>query len=120
MGVVLPYDEALASYDLGPSHPLKPERFTLAIGLMAEYGLISHPSDEPVGDRLRIIGVEPLTTDEIELIHTRDYVEVVMRASEDPATFVPSHGLGPGDTPAAHGIHEASMLVCASTTAALS
>ena len=37
MSVVLPYDEELASYDLGASHPLKPERFTLAIGLMAEY-----------------------------------------------------------------------------------
>ena len=120
MRVVMPYDERLASYDLGPQHPLKPERFTLAVELMERCGLIAGvPPLDVVGSRIHTIGLDGIERADLELVHEGRYIDAVMRASADPEAFRPSHGIGPGDTPGFHGIHEASALVCASTVTAL-
>jgi acetoin utilization protein AcuC len=120
MPIVMPYDERLASYDLGPQHPLQPERFTLAIDLMEAYGLFED-SERPdrTGPLMHRIALDDIERADIELIHDPSYVDAVVGASRDPHRFRSSHGIGPGDTPPFHGMHEASMLVCASTTTAL-
>lgn len=120
MPVVMPYDKRLASYDMGPQHPLKPERFTLAVSLMDACGLLAESGHEDIsGPLIHTLSPDDLGRDEIELVHSSAYVDAVTRASRDPQQSHASHGIGPGDTPAFHGMHEASMLVCASTTTAL-
>ena len=39
------FDPRMAEYDLGPMHPLKPERVTLAVDLMRAYGLLADDPD---------------------------------------------------------------------------
>jgi acetoin utilization protein AcuC len=101
-------------------HPLKPERFTLAVELMEASGLISDtpPAGVP-GPRMHVVPVDEIDRDDLELVHDSRYIDAVMAASREPAAFPPSHGIGPGDTPAFHRMHEASMLVCSSTTTGL-
>lgn len=124
MNVVVPYDPALESYDLGPHHPLRPERFSLAVSLMRAYGLLAKEGadDTTTGTstpRARVTRPNPATREQIELAHSPAYIDAVIEASAHPATFRPSHGIGPGDTPAAPGIHDAAALVCGATIAAL-
>jgi len=124
--VLLPFSEKLAAYDLGPSHPLRPERFTLAVDLMRAYGLLAEgpraeDSTDPGTDssRATVVDIEPVSREDLELVHDAAYIDTVLEASRDPWTFKTRRGIGPGDTPATHGIHEAAALVCASTTTAL-
>lgn len=107
--VALVWDDALAGYDLGPEHPLAPVRVELTVELVRAVGL--HELDH-------VDVVEPTTLDEAEVlrVHRPRFVEAVRRLSADPdATLDWSFGLGPGDTPAFAGMHDASLLVCAAT-----
>lgn len=115
----LVYDPAMAAYDLGPAHPLRPERFTLAIDLMRAYGLIAEKGDRAP---LNLIGPSsPLSENDLALVHDHAYIETVKEASANPSRFAwqTVRGIGPGDTPAATGMHEAAALVAAGTTEAL-
>jgi acetoin utilization protein AcuC len=113
----LVYNDAMAGYDLGSGHPLKPERFTLAVELMRAYGLLA----EEGGPVSSLDDIEPATDDELALVHDRAYLQIVRDASADPARFTwrTRRGIGPGDTPAAPGLHEASALIAGGTIAAL-
>lgn len=132
MDVLVPYSHEIALYDLGKQHPLKPERFTLAVELMEAYGILSREPQEPAEDSppvaasdaggpavARVVEPDRITRDDLELVHDPEYVDTVMRASSDPSHFVPQRGLGPGDTPAVAGIHDASLLVCGATARAV-
>ncbi|MDP2183092.1 MAG: acetoin utilization protein AcuC [Actinomycetota bacterium] len=124
MNVVLPYDPALEAYDLGPHHPLRPERFSLAVSLMRAYGLLAEDgatatTADASTPRAGVFAPRPATREQLELVHSPAYIDAVIEASAHPTTFRPRHGLGPGDTPAASGIHEAAALVCGATIAAL-
>ena len=120
MRVILPFTPKLASYDLGPEHPLKPERFMLAVSLMRAYGLLAEKdSASPPPNKATIVEPDDITRDDLELVHDPGYIDVVMQASADPDRFRPSRGIGPGDTPAATGLHEASLLVCGATARAV-
>ncbi len=121
MDACLVYAPELAHYDLGPSHPLRPERFTLAVELMEAYGLL--PADTagtgaavapevPVAPALDVVHPDPATDEDLLLVHDADYIATVKEASGHPNRFLfPRAGLGPGDTPAFAGVHEASALV---------
>lgn len=107
--VALVWDDALAGYDLGPDHPLAPIRVELTVDLVREVGLL---------DLGHVDVVAPGTLDEAEVlrVHRPRFVRAVQRLSASPETTVDwSHGLGPGDTPAFPGMHDASLLVCAAT-----
>ncbi len=126
MKVILPFSQKLATYDLGPQHPLKPERFTLAVDLMRSYGLLTEGAGGPDlsfsasgPSRASVVEPDTVTREDLELVHDPSYIDTVIQASADPDHFRPSRGLGPGDTPAAPDIHEASMLVCGATARAL-
>ncbi|HKE97986.1 MAG TPA: acetoin utilization protein AcuC [Actinomycetes bacterium] len=106
--VTVVWDERLAAYDLGPEHPLRPDRVRLTMALARELGLL---------EGVRLAGpVVPSGTD-LARVHDLDYLAAVSRASADGRPL-PQFGLGPGDTPSFRGMHEASALVCGATIAA--
>ena len=89
-----------ARYDLGPSHPLTPRRFGPGIELLTAM------SPEPP----TLIAPEPVSDDVLAWVHDPAYIRIVRRLSDSP--FGPREaGLGPGDTPAFPGMHDASAAV---------
>jgi acetoin utilization protein AcuC len=94
-------------YDLGPGHPLTPRRFGPGIDLLRSV------AGEP-----EFLAPEPATDDVLAWVHDRDYIATVRRFSELP--FGPgARGLGPGDTPAFAGMHDASAAVAGGSVAAM-
>jgi acetoin utilization protein AcuC len=109
--VLVPWDDALIGYDLGPEHPLNPLRLDLTMRLASELGVLDLHT-------VRMTKPTAATDDQIALVHDRDYIEAVRRAGADPSHPHLSHGLGSIDTPAFHDMHDASALVVGATLAA--
>lgn len=113
--VGLIFTEDYQKYNFGPSHPLRPLRLKLTYSLMEKLGLLNHKLIEIIPPRM-------CTQEQIEWVHSIDYVDVVKKLSVDPndSSVKPfAYGLGPGDNPVFKGMYEASALVCgASLTAA--
>lgn len=110
----LVYHPAMADYDLGAQHPLRPERVTLSVSLMEAYGLL--------GDREgRAAVLTPSSAPERDLllVHSRAYVDAVRRASEPPHRPDIRHGLGSGDNPVVPEMHAISSLICGGATLGL-
>ena len=101
------WSEALEAYDFGPDHPLTPRRFGPGIDLLREAGA-THVQ-EPVES----------VDAALERLHTRRYIRQVRAFSADPWQ-PPAMGIGPGDCPPFHGMHEASALVAGGSLGALS
>lgn len=113
-GPVLVYDPAMAEYRFDPPHPMRPERFTGAVELMRERGLLEPP--------VRVVAPRPATDAEIVRIHDVALVETVRAAGADPTRVDGGpgwHGIGPGDTPAFPRMHEAASLVAGGTIASM-
>lgn len=109
MRAALAYNDAMAAYRFATAHPLVPERFTLAVDLISAWEL-------PVVTWIPM----PALDEDLELVHTREYIESVKAASIDPDTVDRyAYGLGLGDTPAFAGMHEAAALAVGGTIAAL-
>jgi acetoin utilization protein AcuC len=106
--VVVVWDDRLAGYDLGPTHPLAPVRVELTMELIRGSGLLGDGVEE----------ILPGSYDETDLLrlHRDDFVATVRRLSDDPGgREAIEYGLGAGDTPAFAGMHPASLLVCAAS-----
>jgi acetoin utilization protein AcuC len=114
---VIVYDTGLDAYDLAPWHPLRPQRVTLALGLLDGYALTS-PAEIAIPETFSFVRPRPIDRDTLLLAHDPAYIEAVERASADPSVLV-GHGIGPGDTPAFSGMHEAAALVAGATWTAL-
>jgi acetoin utilization protein AcuC len=105
MKTVFVYSDALAGFDYGASHPLKPVRLKLAFELIKACGLLS-------ADDARL--VEPLPANDQDLLefHSEDYIQVLREANRGRslpgARFF---GLGPGDNPVFPGVLDWSRLV---------
>lgn len=112
MKVALTYTPALDAYDLGPDHPFRPERVSRAIAMMRRIGLIAEGALEPTP-------FEAATREELLRAHSAGYIAVVERASGPGGLWPPEAGIGPGDTPAFPGMHDAAALICGATSAAL-
>lgn len=110
--VALVYDRSLDAYDLGPQHPLRPERVSLAVALIEAYGLIG-------AGVLEITAPEPATLEQLLRVHTAEYVETVVEASACHGWWAPRHGIGPGDTPEFPRMHDGASLVAGATTVAV-
>src|SRR6478672_4447635 len=95
-----------ATYDFGPAHPLTPRRFGPGIALLEALGAV--PTLAP----------EPATDDELAWVHEPGYVEIVKAFSRDPFASTRA-GIGPGDTPAFAGMHEASASVAGGSLRAM-
>ncbi|MET7458790.1 acetoin utilization protein AcuC [Nonomuraea sp. NPDC005501] len=102
------WDDALTSYNFGPSHPLAPVRVELTMALARELGVL---------DKVEVAGCEPAGDDELAMVHDRGYIEAVKRVSATGAPDL-SAGLGTADNPAFAGVHEASALIAGASLAA--
>ncbi|MFX1327446.1 MAG: acetoin utilization protein AcuC [Promethearchaeota archaeon] len=112
--VGLIYTEEYQKYNFGPDHPLRPLRLKLTYSLMEKLNLLRN-------ERLTILKPRIATQQEIEMIHSPQYVEVVKKLSENPKdkSVIPYHyGLGPGDNPIFKGMYEASALICGASIVA--
>jgi acetoin utilization protein AcuC len=102
------WDDALTSYNFGPSHPLAPVRVELTMALARELGVL---------DKVELAGCVPATDDDLAMVHDRGYIEAVRRVSASGSPDL-SVGLGTPDNPAFRGVHEASALIAGATLAA--
>jgi acetoin utilization protein AcuC len=95
---VLVWSEALRDYDFGPGHPLTPRRFGPGVDLLRAVGAA------------RILEPALATDEQIARLHAAHFIEQVHSFSDHP--WQPAAmGVGSGDVPAFHGMHEASALV---------
>ena len=105
---LLVYGPWSARYDLGLSHPLTPRRFGPGIEL-----LTAMSPDPPT-----LLAPEPATDEVLAWVHDPSYVRTVRRRSDSP--FGPREaGLGPGDTPAFPGMHDAAAAVAGGSVEAI-
>ncbi|GAB7050795.1 acetoin utilization protein AcuC [Catenuloplanes indicus] len=107
-GTVVVWDESLLQYDLG-DHPLNPVRVELTMALARELGLLRRPG-------VRVIAPSIAEDALIERVHTRDYVQAVRTAPDDP--FFSGYGLNSPDNPVFANMHEASARIAGATVAA--
>ena len=106
--VGLIFSEDYQRYNFGPSHPLRPQRLVLTYSLMEKLGLLDTP-------QLEIISPRMCTKEELEMVHSPKYIEIVKKLSDNPKDDSVNsfrHGLGPGDNPIFKGMYEASALIC--------
>jgi acetoin utilization protein AcuC len=111
--VTLIYDPAMAEYRFGPSHPLLPERFVLAVELARAWGLLGE-GELQAG----VVAPEPATDEDLARVHSADYIEAV-KGDRVSAFADESHGLGDGDTPRFANMHAVSALIAGGTIQAL-
>jgi len=116
MSVAMVYRQEYQHYDFGPEHPFRPERLVAAETLLHYAGLA--PDDD------QVISPPPASRDELQLIHTRAYLDAVERLDlfgDDPEAVKEAlrWGLGPGDSPAFVGMHAAAGLIAGGTLAAV-
>jgi acetoin utilization protein AcuC len=105
--MLLVFGPRSTDYDFGPSHPLTPRRFGPGIDLLREVG--AEPGLAP----------EPATDAELQLCHSRHYLDVVRRFSVDPYGF-PEAGIADhGDNPPFADMHEAAAAVAGGSLRAL-
>jgi acetoin utilization protein AcuC len=91
-------------YDHGPQHPLRPQRILLTWDLIEALELDRAP-------HVSVRGCEPATDEELELVHTPEYVDATKRAGDgEPGSYL-AFGFGPGDNPIFPRMHEAAALV---------
>jgi acetoin utilization protein AcuC len=103
---IVVWSEGILAYDFGPSHPLTPRRFGPGIDLMREVGAERFLEPQEASDAA------------IGRLHEARYIRQVRSFSDDPWQ-PPAMGIGPGDCPPFHGMHEASALVAGGSLAAV-
>lgn len=113
--------DAFKEYNFGKSHPLKPERVLLTWELIKGLHLDEDPNCTVLEPRLA-------TDEELELYHTKDYVEFVKQVSAaleegplpvDLEIAGLKYNLGPGDNPVFPKMHEGSSIVVGGTIVAI-
>jgi acetoin utilization protein AcuC len=109
--VVVPWDDALIGYDLGPDHPLNPLRLDLTIRLARELGVLDQPT-------VTVVRPKPADDELLLLVHEKEYVDAVKAAGKDPSQVDLYRGLGTPDTPTFPNMHEVTALVVGATVRA--
>jgi acetoin utilization protein AcuC len=105
-GPLLVYGPRSLDYDFGPYHPLSPRRFGPGIELLRAVG--AEPGLAP----------EPAADEELEWLHSGEYIAAVQRLSADPSGE-PEAGIGPGDDPPFAGMHDAAAAVAGGSIRAM-
>ncbi|MEX2184681.1 MAG: acetoin utilization AcuC family protein [Chloroflexota bacterium] len=97
--MLLVYGPRSTDYDFGPAHPLTPRRFGPGLDLLRAVGAQPGLAPEPASDL------------DLQLCHSRHYLDVVKRFSADPFGF-PEAGIGDGgDNAPFADMHEAAAAV---------
>ena len=92
------FDESLADYDFGPTHPMAPIRVDLTMRLAGELGVLDH---------LKVVEAPMGTPEQLLTIHDESYIEAVIKAGRSGESDL-AHGLGTEDDPVFAHIHDAS------------
>ncbi|MCU4140661.1 MAG: Acetoin utilization deacetylase AcuC or a related deacetylase [Methanophagales archaeon] len=91
------YSDAYLKYNLGETHPLKPDRCKRTLEILRRLGVFD---DENV----MLVEPNPAAEEELKLIHSEEYINFVKRMSER------GYGLlDLGDTPVTKGIYEGAV-----------
>ena len=109
--LLVPWDEALLSYDLGPEHPLAPVRVELTMALARDLGVLEAPEVE-------VVGVTPASDEALELVHDPAYINVVRSLLDTDDVYLRRYGFGSPDNPVAPGLHESSALIAGASVRA--
>ncbi|MFM7321417.1 MAG: acetoin utilization protein AcuC [Armatimonadota bacterium] len=104
------HSPAFLSYDLGTAHPLQQRRLAKVVDRLAQAGAL--------GEGLVLRAPRPASDDVLSTVHSAPYVDAIRRASGGDRSDVRRWGIGPGDTPAFDGMHEAGALYCGATVSA--
>jgi len=106
--VVLVYGDALMKHHLSDEHPLQPIRVKLAVELIKSTGLI---------ELSHLLPPRAATVEELALVHSRDYIELVRKLSDSArrrqvsAEDVDAAGFASADNPISDELHEGTSLV---------
>lgn len=96
------YSDDLLHYDMGPQHPLKPQRLRRTYDLLASYGAIE--------TGLEVAAPSLASWEEVADVHSRDYLEAINRLSSgDIFPGAHRYGFGSGDNPIFPDMYEASL-----------
>ncbi len=97
------YSDALLGYDMGPQHPLKPERLRMTYDLLDSYGAFQNG--------LEVVAPQAASWEEAALTHSRDYLEVLSALDRgEDVKNVRKFGFGTGDNPIFPHIYDVSLL----------
>ncbi|WP_026690686.1 acetoin utilization protein AcuC [Alteribacter aurantiacus] len=109
---VFVYSQEQLSYRFNENHPFNQKRLETTNDLLFTLGALKE--EDIVKPRLA-------TEDELLLVHTRDYVEAVKKASssQSQASFASTYGLGTEDTPSFPSMHEAASWLVGGTLTAV-
>jgi len=114
--VALVYGDELMKHRLSDQHPLQPIRVKLAVDLIRSTGLI---------DESHILHPRHATTEDLMLVHSRHYIDLVrklsdpMRRDQVSPERIDAAGFASADNPISDNLHEgASLVVGASLVAA--
>src|SRR4030088_3603969 len=105
----------LMKHRLSDQHPLQPIRVKLAVDLIRSTGLIEHS---------HLLPPRPATVDELALVHSRDYIDLVRKLS-DPAQrayvspdSIDAAGFASADHPISDDLHGGTSLVAGASLVA--
>jgi len=87
------YSNEYMKYQFGPAHPLQPIRLRYTLDLLRRMGAF--------GEKAKIYEPTLASEEDLQLVHSKEYVEFVKRASASGGI-----SLDGGDTPAMKGIYE--------------
>ena len=99
-------------YDHGPQHPLRPDRVLLTWELIRATGLDTRANVRAIDCRLA-------TDEELQLVHTPEFIDATKRAGDGEGGDWSRFGYGPGDNPIFPRMHEAGALVAGASLAAV-
>ncbi len=113
--VALVYGDELMKHHLSDQHPLQPIRVKLAVDLIRSTGLIEY---------CHLLPPRRATIKELELVHSRRYIELVRELSDptrrDRASpdEIDAAGFASADNPISDELHEGAALVAGATLVA--
>src|SRR2546425_11561466 len=102
-------------HHLSNEHPLQPIRVKLAVDLIKSTGLIEHA---------RLLPPRAATIDELALVHSREYIDLVRRLSNPSerkhvsADDIDAAGFASADNPISDELHEGTSLVVGASVVA--
>lgn len=105
------WSEDYLSYKFSDSHPMNPIRLDLTMRLARSLNVIESRN-------LGIIEPFVASDEELEKVHTHEFVEAVHRGAENPRESIPEFGLGTEDNPLFAAIHESSARIAGGSIAA--
>lgn len=96
------YSDDLLHYDMGPQHPMRPERLRRTYDLLDSYGAFE--------SGLEVVAPSPAAWEDVVTTHSPDYLEAINRLSSgDYFPGAHHYGFGSGDNPIFPNMYEAAL-----------